>query len=214
MPLYKHFLYVSTLHVPVIRMLGMDTVHRVNNYVSFIVGSTLNATVLWLVAKKSSKELRLYSRILLQTAVVDLVFLATTFLYSPVILIGNGRAVMYGVGPLSLEPADASSAAVAAVRQWNLGAYTIWAYTLFFIQYSIAVPFIHRYFTLCHERVLPLYVYTVMLTVVGLVCAASVPMTIYADCSNSGELGEVERRDAAEIFFGVSRSKQSGSLWR
>jgi len=180
----------------------MDSVQKINSYLCFFVGSALNLTLLWLIIKRSSDEARPYARILLQTVVIDLVFLTMTFLYSPVLLIGNGRCVIYGVGPLSVDNINSK-----AVRHWNFSLYAIWNYTFFFIQHSITVPFIHRYFTICRDRVLSLRTYSMLLVAVGLVSAVSVPIVVLVDASNS----EVERMNASLVFFG-GQPKQTISL--
>lgn len=64
----------------------METLVRANGYVVFALGTLLNSTLIWLIVRKSSRELRLYSRILLQVAVIDIADLVLTFLLMPVCL--------------------------------------------------------------------------------------------------------------------------------
>lgn len=62
----------------------MEIFQRVNGYYCFFAGTGLNTVLVWLVRKQSTPELKVYSRILLQTAVVDLVYLTVMFIYMPV----------------------------------------------------------------------------------------------------------------------------------
>jgi len=62
----------------------MESLVRTNGYVAFALGTGLNTTLLWLIVSKSRSELRSYSRILLQVAVINLVDLVITFLCIPV----------------------------------------------------------------------------------------------------------------------------------
>lgn len=170
----------------------IDTVHRINSCTCFFIGIALNSTMIWLIVKKSSEEVRHYSRILLQTAFVDLAYLTVGFLYSPVVLIGSGQVVIYGVGILIGEDSSGS----AAVRPRNFALYNIWSFMFYFSQYSASVPFIHRYFTLCRERSLPLSAYTTLLVAVGLASATSLPIDFLANEWDTGEREELNR-----LFF-------------
>lgn len=53
----------------------MERLHQANAYGCFLVGGSLNLILLWLIVKKSNDELRVYSIILLQSAVINLVYL-------------------------------------------------------------------------------------------------------------------------------------------
>lgn len=57
---------------------------RINCTMCFVVGGALNATLIWLICKRSGGELRDYSRVLLQTVAVDLAYLTVSFLHIPV----------------------------------------------------------------------------------------------------------------------------------
>lgn len=62
----------------------MEQLHRINAYTCLLVGVPLNSALAWLIVRRSNDELRVYSRILLQTAVIDLLFLNIFALYIPV----------------------------------------------------------------------------------------------------------------------------------
>jgi hypothetical protein len=63
---------------------AMERVHQVNAYLCFGLGTGLNGTLVWLIRTKPNTELRVYSRILLQSAAVNLVFLLISAAYEPV----------------------------------------------------------------------------------------------------------------------------------
>jgi DMSO/TMAO reductase YedYZ heme-binding membrane subunit len=49
-----------------------------------VFGFPLNALLFWLVWTKTPKEMRVHSRILLQTCIADLIFLSVALIASPV----------------------------------------------------------------------------------------------------------------------------------
>jgi len=57
----------------------MEAFHQINGFACFIVGTGLNALLVWMIKYQSSDELRPYSRILLQVAYMDLLTLTTAF---------------------------------------------------------------------------------------------------------------------------------------
>jgi hypothetical protein len=100
-----------------------------------------------------------YKRVLLQTSAVDTGFLLICFLVQPVwphstllkytnmavwlqvILIVNGRGIMYGVGPvMRVETHDFA---------WNYWWVAGWLASLAFVHYAIPWPFFYRYMLLC-----------------------------------------------------------------
>jgi hypothetical protein len=62
----------------------MERAHQINAYACFAIGTSLNATLVWLVVSKSDDELRAYSRILLQTVLLNLLYLTIFAAYIPV----------------------------------------------------------------------------------------------------------------------------------
>jgi hypothetical protein len=80
----------------------LNTAAAINATTTFLIGCTLNLAIIWLAFKRSPKALRTYSRVLLQTAVLNIVYLTVVFLYIPVGLSGTKGAVNYGVGWIML----------------------------------------------------------------------------------------------------------------
>lgn len=60
------------------------TVPQINGLACFTVGGLANLLLLWLISKRSPKELKVYSILLLQTCYTDLVTLILFFLAVPV----------------------------------------------------------------------------------------------------------------------------------
>ena len=56
----------------------------VNGWVCMALGLPLNLLLIWVVASQSPKELRVYKKVLISTAVIDLWFLTMCFLVTPV----------------------------------------------------------------------------------------------------------------------------------
>ena len=56
--------------------MDIDTFHRLNSYTCFALGASLNLLLWWLAHKKTTSELKPYSRLILQTAYVDLAVLS------------------------------------------------------------------------------------------------------------------------------------------
>lgn len=120
----------------------MDFAHRLNSYTCFLVGTGLTATLIWLALTKSGNELHDYARVLVQNAIVNWVYLAAGFAYTPVMLVTDGSMLIYGLGILT--SADG--------HLWNRILYSSWFCSLVFsTMYSLLVPFLFRYYTLCRS---------------------------------------------------------------
>jgi hypothetical protein len=62
----------------------MTTVHAWNSRLVPLLGFPLNALLFWLIWAKTPKEMRVHSRILLQTCILDIILLIVNFIASPV----------------------------------------------------------------------------------------------------------------------------------
>jgi len=102
----------------------MDLVHRINSVVCFFLGTALNSLVLYLVRKRTSEELRPYSCVLAQTAVVDLASLAVNLLFQPVYLTLGADSITGGLGLAVIDPAIGGM----IIRWWNFGWYLLYLF--------------------------------------------------------------------------------------
>jgi len=57
---------------------------RINALVCLCMGLPMNALLCWVIVRHSPKELRVYRKVLLQTAAVDTAYLLISFLVQPV----------------------------------------------------------------------------------------------------------------------------------
>ena len=76
---------------------------------SLIVGLPLNFLLCWVIIWRSSEELRVYRKVLLQTAVVDTAFLLVSFLVQPAVIADEGRDFLYGLGAVMRASAPATA---------------------------------------------------------------------------------------------------------
>lgn len=138
-----------------------EQAHHVNSAVCLSLGAPLNALAIWLIVRHSPEELRIYRKVLLQTATMDLFFLFLSFLVQPVgnggkmyglpkpnhklqiILVVTDQNVLYGLGPVMRADNPLANAT------WNFVWMYGWLLTLIFVHYSIPLPFVYRYMVLC-----------------------------------------------------------------
>ena len=153
----------------------LNTAVAINATACFLIGITLNTMLLWLILKRSPASLRTYSRVLLQSAVTNMVCLTATVLYSPVQLASAKGSLTYGVGWLVRADND-----IDGTRTWNFTLHSVWVYTVFFSQLSVIVFFLFRYFAVCHGRMLTGLEYGMILTVAAV--AASFYLPYYFFC--------------------------------
>lgn len=151
----------------------LDTAVAVNGTACFLIGCTLNITLIWLTHKRSPDSLRTYSRVLLQSAVLNIAGLTATAFYSPVQLAGAKGAITYGVGWLAK-----ANDGTASTRAWNFGVHCAWVYMVGITQYPIVAPFLFRYFAVCHSHRLTGLEYGSVLAATAIAAAFFLPCYI------------------------------------
>lgn len=65
-------------------MAALRMIHNVSEGIACILGLSLNALLIYSIKRTSNAELKKYSRVLLQSAFVDLIFLTIAFIAKPV----------------------------------------------------------------------------------------------------------------------------------
>lgn len=80
-PLYVN-LFLSTFLMS--RVILVRLVHDLNSAFCLVIGGVLNILLIYLIRRKTSKEMTVYSRILLQTCIIDLYVLTIGYLLQPV----------------------------------------------------------------------------------------------------------------------------------
>lgn len=144
----------------------------------FFVGISTNGLLLWLVMKRTPSHLRDYSRILLQTVILNIVYLFSTVCYSSVTISNAYATTNYGQGWL-VRGNDGTP----FTRTRNFVLCAIWLHMVYYTQFAVVVPFIYRYFALCRGRVLSRTTYFCLLTFMGLLSGFQWPITIITDVS-------------------------------
>lgn len=64
--------------------LSMPSIHRILGYSSLIVGGLFNVMLFYCIQRKRVREIKIYKVILMQTCIVDLLFLALNATIQPV----------------------------------------------------------------------------------------------------------------------------------
>ncbi|KAF7636793.1 hypothetical protein Mgra_00003739 [Meloidogyne graminicola] len=101
---------------------------------AFCIGVTLNSILIWLIIKKSPKEMRVFSHILLQTCFADLIMLTINVLTQPIYTSDEGIGIVLLNGPVHN---------LNSLPQ-NLMLF-IWDNCFFFSFFGFAAQFVYRY---------------------------------------------------------------------
>uniref|UniRef100_A0A915EFR9 Vomeronasal type-1 receptor n=1 Tax=Ditylenchus dipsaci TaxID=166011 RepID=A0A915EFR9_9BILA len=112
--------------------------HTINCYVCFVLGCFLNCLLIYLIKKKTVNEMKMYSRILLQTCFNNLYNLAISALVQPIYILEGDRSIIFHNGMLRTSPPSIQHITYLA---WFLGFY--------FSALFLPVQFIYRYLVLC-----------------------------------------------------------------
>uniref|UniRef100_A0A915D1M7 Vomeronasal type-1 receptor n=1 Tax=Ditylenchus dipsaci TaxID=166011 RepID=A0A915D1M7_9BILA len=118
----------------------MSTVRLIHSYNSsfcLFIGGFLNCFLVYLIKSRTTKEMKVYSRILLQTCVVDLCVLVIGFLSQPIFFAEYGESAK-----IFNCPFDSSSH-----MQFLL--FCMWIIANFLSSTSMTFQFIYRYLLLC-----------------------------------------------------------------
>ncbi|KAI1706121.1 serpentine type 7TM GPCR chemoreceptor srd domain-containing protein [Ditylenchus destructor] len=143
-------------------MLDIGKVHEVNCWLCAILGIFFNSLLIWMIVYRSVPEIRPYSRILLQTCVIDIYTIITMIVVQPIFIIVSGWNVMYDNGPARYLPLP-----------YNFILMLLWIFGCFFSLISNALQFFYRYLVLCREmKISPLRYFLMLLTL-------SIPVFVY-----------------------------------
>ncbi|KAI1717055.1 serpentine type 7TM GPCR chemoreceptor str domain-containing protein [Ditylenchus destructor] len=126
--------------------------HAINDYTIATCGLTLNAILVWLVINRSAKEMKIYSKILLQTCIIDFALLTFIMAVQPIYLVHDGWNLLVSNGPFR-----------AITHPWNYMLMATWFFIVYFSIVSNCVPFIYRYLVICKLKVISAFQYFLML---------------------------------------------------
>lgn len=149
---------------------GFEHAGSINYAVCLALALPLNGLLVWVVARRSPDELRVYKKVLLFTSALDTLFVTLTFAVQPFIITVRGTMLQYGVGPLmSWEGA----------HTWNSRMIVAWPTSLGLVHYAIPVPFVYRYMLLCWGNKLNTLQYLLLLCLsCALSCSVMLPVLL------------------------------------
>ncbi|KAE9556403.1 hypothetical protein FO519_000443 [Halicephalobus sp. NKZ332] len=128
------------------------TIHQLSDLIAGSVSIVLNSILIYLIIMRTTRELRIYSRILIQNAVIDLVFTIITMITQAQIDFDKGVILMMMAGPFRHSP---NPVAFHLINVWIIG--------LFSCVMFLPIPFIYRYFAVCKNYVLSRIQYLLLL---------------------------------------------------
>ncbi|KAI1710557.1 serpentine type 7TM GPCR chemoreceptor srd domain-containing protein [Ditylenchus destructor] len=132
--------------------------HTINEYSVAICGFCLNILLIWLILKKSVKEMKIYSKILLQTCFIDFVLLTFIGSVQPIYIVSDGWNLMVPNGPFR-----------TIGHPWNFLLMASWFFMVHISISTNCVPFIYRYLVICRSRAVSAFQYFLMLVACALV---------------------------------------------
>ncbi|KAI1707206.1 serpentine type 7TM GPCR chemoreceptor str domain-containing protein [Ditylenchus destructor] len=175
-------------------MLDIGKVHEVNCWLCAILGIFVNSLLIWLIVYRSVAEIRPYSRILLQTCVIDIYTIITMIVLQPVFVIVSGWNVMYVNGP-----------ARYSALPYNFILMLLWMFGFYFSIISNALQFFYRYLVLCREVKISSLRYLLMLL------TASIPVFGYlwiVCCVTYPDPSSRISSFTAQISFNINETNQ------
>ncbi|KAE9548732.1 hypothetical protein FO519_008051 [Halicephalobus sp. NKZ332] len=123
-------------------MFNTRNFHIFNDYISGVLGLTLNTLLIFLIRYTKNIELKKYNQILLQSVLIDIYLVFITFITKPIIVAYNHRAfVMIN----TVIPVDQTVSFVL---------YIFWVGSVGFSMGGVSILFYFRYRTLCLGRTL------------------------------------------------------------
>lgn len=125
-------------------MLTATQLHLSNALLCFAIGTPANLGLLWLIRHRTGPELRLYSYILAQTALLDVALLLINVLFQPLFLSRGADSMTGAVGLALLDPSLS-----IANRCWNFSLFLLWLFTTSTMLFSVPVQFYYRYSLMC-----------------------------------------------------------------
>uniref|UniRef100_A0A914H4L7 Gustatory receptor n=1 Tax=Globodera rostochiensis TaxID=31243 RepID=A0A914H4L7_GLORO len=113
-------------------------------WTAFGLGILFNGIMIRLIVRHTPKPMRIYSKILLQTCLTDLLLLIVVFLFQPYNFItdkGETEAIVYGL--ITFKGVEN--------RIWNLLAFVCWVFLVYVSMFGYVSQFIFRYIVLVRD---------------------------------------------------------------
>ncbi|KAL3083855.1 hypothetical protein niasHS_008217 [Heterodera schachtii] len=115
-------------------------IHRLNASISLFLALCLNAILILLVVKRSPKEMKVYKRILIQTALVDIALSVLSFLSQDVGISTNGWTLVLSVSQFSDYLSFSAQFGKLLINSWLI--------MQFFSVFGLCVQFVYRFLVL------------------------------------------------------------------
>lgn len=110
----------------------------INNLISFLFGSASCTLLVWLILTKTSVALKKYSRILLQTCFIDLIFTIIVPLTDTTIVVEDGKGYVFTNGVIKFIGIH-----------WRYLTVHVRMFVLIFSIYAMPIQHYYRYMVLC-----------------------------------------------------------------
>ena len=131
----------------------LRTIHEINDTIAAAVALFSNVLLIFLIIKHTPKALEPYSRILLQTCAIDLIFTFVIFVLKPVIIRKFSNILSHyfqhteftdGIFLLMIN-----GFLEKVTSPWDFLLNLTWCYALFFCMFAMPIPFYYRYVCVC-----------------------------------------------------------------
>ncbi|KAI1712911.1 serpentine type 7TM GPCR chemoreceptor srd domain-containing protein [Ditylenchus destructor] len=188
-------------------------VHDLNSAACLIIGGVLNILLICLIRRKTSKEMTVYSRILLQTCIIDLYVLLIGYLLQPIFFVNEGNSSHTWNGPIRSLFHPSEFIHFALFCAWIVGGFLSSA--------SMTMQFVFRYLLLCRNITISHFVYMLLIIVPGAFCVVWMNLIFDVTSGNSPPTMKIYndsnfyyllRESVEEEYVVASLSDQKGSL--
>uniref|UniRef100_A0A914YQM7 G protein-coupled receptor n=2 Tax=Panagrolaimus superbus TaxID=310955 RepID=A0A914YQM7_9BILA len=130
----------------------LKTILHISDWFSGILALCANFFLIFLIITKTTNELKVYSRILIQSCLVDITFAVITLITNSQIDFNGGIILMTMTGPFRHQP-----------NPITFHMINIYIVGLFSCVMFLPIPFIFRYFAVCKSRVLTAFEYAFLI---------------------------------------------------
>ena len=154
-------------------MVILRTVHVINNYIISSVSLICNCLMIYVIIKTSNSELQKYSRILLQSTVVDILLNLMNIFVCPIVITAHSVVIV------SLNPI------ISVERRVERALFIFWVVTLYSSVCIIPIAFYFRYRVLCLNKKFTFKLHVTCLLIAGVVVTSYVIHVYYAFCSRT-----------------------------
>jgi len=134
-------------HLSASPLAQMPTINRISNSLSCGISLCLNTLLIYLIARKSTREMRVYSRILLMTCITDLCYSLILFVTMPISTVIDGNHIILQIGYLFPRGCPGIN---EERRVWlDFTLVMLWALVFMYHVNALPMQYVYRYLILC-----------------------------------------------------------------